>query len=119
MLRIILNKDVPKNRFFNQNFEYIFFVFNFSYLLFTNSTILEIAFVASGIGKAGYTWFKFSPTTKVVSTLASLVYLLEVLHQDIEVHVYQRIEVPEVNLSYHHTMEKLSNLISLHHQPKI
>ena len=55
MLRIILNKDVPKNRLFNQNFEYIFFVFNFYYLLFTNSTILEIAFVASGIGKAGYT----------------------------------------------------------------
>ena len=71
MLRIILNKDVPKNRLFNHNFEYIFFIFNFNYLLFTNSTILEIAFVASGIGKAGYTWFKFSPTTKVVSTLVS------------------------------------------------
>lgn len=43
----------PKYRFFNQNFEYIFFIFDFNYLLFTNSTILEIAFVASGIGKAG------------------------------------------------------------------
>ena len=60
-----------KYRLFIQNFEYIFFVFNFYYLLFTNSTILEIAFVASGIGKAGYTWFKFLPIMNSVLTFAS------------------------------------------------